>query len=364
MLASTALALTGTPAMRVSMPAVSIRHFRMLEEASLSEVEALKSEVARLQQAAGIAEDNLRVAVAACGAAELREKLLQKENAKLKLELVEDESVAEDDRVAKAFDAVDDNGDGVLDIDEFRKGYALLTGDAVAAAFEAIDDNGDGVLTKEEFKRGFALLTSDSAKAAAERERIEAAVESERVRAVKQAAKNLAEAQLMDTLYGEPEQYKFVKGRKPLPRRRSQEGAAAGAAAAASVPYAQYGPLPKGFDAEAARDLVNARVTAKETRDFTQADALQQELLSMGVRLDDRWRTWSVPAALDLAKAEYEKQQREDAKLRAKSPRGAVTPTKSKSALSNKGAVAKSALQARARVNRAVGAVDSAGAPK
>ena len=80
---------------------------------------------------------------------------------------------------------------------------ALLNGDAVARVFEAIDDNGDGVLTKEEFKKGFVLLTSDSMLAKAERAKVEAAVNDARVEAVKQAALNLAEAQLMDTLYGE-----------------------------------------------------------------------------------------------------------------------------------------------------------------
>jgi hypothetical protein len=47
-----------------------------------------------------------------------------------------------DDMVSMAFDAVDEDGNGVLDIDEFRKGYALLNGDAVARVFEAIDENG------------------------------------------------------------------------------------------------------------------------------------------------------------------------------------------------------------------------------
>lgn len=106
-------------------------------------------------------------------------------------------SHAGDDEISKAFDAVDEDGNGVLDLEEFRKGYALLNGDAVARVFEAIDDNGDGVLTKEEFRKGFVLLTSDSMLAKVERAKVEAAVEAARVAAVKQAAINLAEAQLM-----------------------------------------------------------------------------------------------------------------------------------------------------------------------
>ena len=51
------------------------------------------------------------------------------------------------------------------------------------AAFEAIDDNDDGVLTKEEFRKGYALLTSDSARAAAERESTAAGdLEAERMK--------------------------------------------------------------------------------------------------------------------------------------------------------------------------------------
>lgn len=147
------------------------------------------------------------------------------------------EGKASDGALDEVFDAVDGNGDGVLDISEFRKGYELLTDDAVLAAFETLDDNGDGVLTKQEFRKGYALLTSDSARgetpaedhpcllcytscktspsfgaiahtysfgahaAAAERERVDEAVAAERIRAVKQAARNLAEAQLMDTLF-------------------------------------------------------------------------------------------------------------------------------------------------------------------
>jgi len=130
------------------------------------------------------------------------------------------EGKASDGALDEVFDAVDGNGDGVLDISEFRKGYELLTDDAVLAAFETLDDNGDGVLTKQEFRKGYALLTSDSARAAAERERVDEAVAAERIRAVKQAARNLAEAQLMDTLFTPSTQapygdYKFVPGRRP-----------------------------------------------------------------------------------------------------------------------------------------------------
>ena len=52
---------------------------------------------------------------------------------------------------------------------------------------------------------GYALLTDDvCARAAAEREKLARAVERERVRATKEAASKLAEAQLMDVLFSGP----------------------------------------------------------------------------------------------------------------------------------------------------------------
>ena len=159
----------------------------------------------------------------------LQAELMQarQELAQLKALRMDDEHGAwAPDDVEKAFAAVDGNGDGVLTLDEFRKGYALLTGDAVATAFELMDVNGDRVLTKEEFQKGFALLTSDSKRAEAEREKVEAAVAAERIRAVQQAARNIAEAQLMDALSGSagqaswPAQYQPVPGRAPLRRHK------------------------------------------------------------------------------------------------------------------------------------------------
>jgi Ca2+-binding EF-hand superfamily protein len=205
-----------------NVPRRAACHISMASQAEPS-VEELQAEIRDMRS-------NLRAAMAAGGAAELRANLLQQELSQLKSKANsefaggEAKSTSDDSRVSMVFDAVDEDGNGVLDIAEFRKGYAMLTGDVVQAAFEAIDNNNDGVLTKEEFSKGFALLTSDSARAAAERTRTQSAVEAERVRAVKEAAKNLAEAQLMDTLYRPsgkklfPAQYKPVPGRKPLPK--------------------------------------------------------------------------------------------------------------------------------------------------
>lgn len=132
------------------------------------------------------------------------------------------EAAGAEEQVMSVFDTVDEDGNGVLDLDEFRRGYALLNGDAVARVFEAIDANGDGVLTKEEFRKGYDLLTSDSRLARSERQRVELAVADARANALKEAAMSLAEATLMDTLAGGDTAAKASKGSKyqPVPGRK------------------------------------------------------------------------------------------------------------------------------------------------
>lgn len=137
------------------------------------------------------------------------------------------------DKVERAFDTVDENGDGVLTLDEFRRGYDLLTGDSVTQAFNFLDEDGNGTVDKTEFRKGFALLSSNSARAEAERRKIDAAVAAAKMAAVQEAARNLAEAQLMDRLFTSTEDleatgqtrwppgYTPVPGRKPLPRRKA-----------------------------------------------------------------------------------------------------------------------------------------------
>jgi len=320
------------------------------ESHNQADVDALRAEMELLQEAADSAQAKLRMAVRARAASELQVKLLLQEVEELKSKANDAASPNvsdEGDRVGLVFEAVDDNGDGVLDLDEFREGYALLTGDAVAAAFNAMDSNGDGVLTKVEFQDGYALLTSDSARAAAERERVRVAVEAETVRAIKQAARNLAEAQLMDSLYGDPPpgetrwpaMYKPVAGRKPLRKRTPSE------------PYTQYGPLPEGFDAAGVRRLVAARVKAKASCEYEKADRLQEQLNAMGVRLDDRWRTWSAEVCLSVAKESYEEKKRAQARLRARYPRGRP----SGQSMGTKGAVSEDA-DGRASTGQVAGA--------
>ena len=167
------------------------------------------------------------------------------------------------------------------------------------------------------------LLTSDSARAEAERQKIEIAVEAARVRAIKEAALVLAEAQLADALNSEPEasapaatwpelaeQYKPVPGREPLAKRRGQKRSESS--------YALFGSLPASFDGPRAQALVASRAQAKSNKHYAEADKLQVELVAMGVKLDDRRRTWSV-AATDQA----------GAKAKAtKTPQAKRTPSK------------------------------------
>ena len=89
-----------------------------------------------------------------------------------------------------------------------------------------MDVDGNGTLDKDEFRRGFALLSSDSARAEAERRKVEEG-RHRAGSAVQEAARNLAEAQLMDALFSDepgkshwPSGYAPVPGRAPLPRRK------------------------------------------------------------------------------------------------------------------------------------------------
>merc|ERR1712087_759224 len=139
------------------------------------------------------------------------------------------------DVISRAFNALDVNGDGVITREEFENDKLSR---AFAGAFDAIDANEDGVLSREEFRTGYALLTSNSTDAIAEREKIDRAVAAERIRAIKEAALALYEAQLMESLLGPPELSRAAsRGRRaPPPRIGSTE------------PYKLYGPIPPSFE--------------------------------------------------------------------------------------------------------------------
>ena len=164
------------------------------------------------------------------------------------------------------------------------------------------------MLTREEFRKGYALLTSDTARAAAERQKIEEAVAAERVRATKEAALVLAEAELMDLLS------KPSTGKEPPTASSSSSSSGRGPPLRAwsSEPYMRYGPLPVGFEAKRAQELVEQRCAAKATGDYKKADTIQGKLQRMGVRLDDRWRTWSCEVTLSLAKNNHKRQARSE----------------------------------------------------
>ena len=84
--------------------------------------------------------------------AELERVRLQLSEAQADLKAAGNEDTQADyapDEIEKAFTAVDDNGDGVLTLEEFRKGYALLTGDAVARMFDQMDADHNGTVDKD-----------------------------------------------------------------------------------------------------------------------------------------------------------------------------------------------------------------------
>lgn len=127
-------------------------------DAMRTELEQERMTVATLKAELELMREELSVAVAERAASELRAKAatfweLQENGGDASPEQdasSEGSASAEDsdedkDSVSLAFDAVDENHDGVLTLEEFRQGYTLLTGDAVAAAFDMIDDNGDGM---------------------------------------------------------------------------------------------------------------------------------------------------------------------------------------------------------------------------
>jgi len=58
--------------------------------------------------------------------------------------------------------------------------------------------------------------------------------------------------------------------------------------------YRLFGALPEGFDSGPIERLIARRVGARLKKHYSEADRLQKRILRMGVRLDDRRRTWSL----------------------------------------------------------------------
>lgn len=58
--------------------------------------------------------------------------------------------------------------------------------------------------------------------------------------------------------------------------------------------YKLFGKLPEGYDSTAATGLIAKRVTARLKKHYSEADRLQKRLLRMGIKLDDRRRTYSI----------------------------------------------------------------------
>ena len=58
--------------------------------------------------------------------------------------------------------------------------------------------------------------------------------------------------------------------------------------------YKLFGTLPPGFDPAPVERLIARRISARARKHYSEADRLQRRVLRMGVRLDDRRRTWSL----------------------------------------------------------------------
>ena len=58
-------------------------------------------------------------------------------------------------------------------------------------------------------------------------------------------------------------------------------------------PYELYGELPDGLDETSINEKVNARLAAKEAKDYAAADAIREELAAQNIRIRDDFRTWS-----------------------------------------------------------------------
>lgn len=60
------------------------------------------------------------------------------------------------------------------------------------------------------------------------------------------------------------------------------------------IVYRLYGELPAGYDATPVERLLAKRVVARMKKRYSEADRLQRRVMRMGVRIDDRRRTWSL----------------------------------------------------------------------
>ena len=58
--------------------------------------------------------------------------------------------------------------------------------------------------------------------------------------------------------------------------------------------YKLFGTLPEEYDPTAAEALIGKRIVARQKKRYSQADRYQKRLFRMGIKLDDRRRTWSL----------------------------------------------------------------------
>lgn len=68
----------------------------------------------------------------------------------------------------------------------------------------------------------------------------------------------------------------------------------ANGAAAKPVGYTRFGSIPPDFDSRVVENLIAKRLKARLNRQFSEADRLQKQIQRLGIKLDDRRRTWSL----------------------------------------------------------------------
>ena len=145
------------------------------------------------------------------------------------------------------------------------------------AALVELAESGDEEAVRSRLAKLRATVADDEARAAATRERRKAKKEAKPSKWEKKFNRG---GELLPEAIAARERSRRPRGDNPGRARPLRDG------------YSQAGPLPSSVDVGAVERLLAERVQAKLRKDFDEADALQAQLRSMGVRVNDRRRTY------------------------------------------------------------------------